>query len=146
VSLLTLNEKAGLMSASIVAVPDGAMEWLLHEVGHWVAASPNERKQINYGLSSSETGHDGDREWQAWAFEEIVMAPFGPARDFAAPTQRDGAGFSKIGPIPMFVMRHAEQRITDLGIDLEPWCQVYGDWIQWGKSLGLGRAPWDVDR
>lgn len=95
-----LNKKDGDGNSKVtVQVPEGSAEWLLHEVGHWVAATPEERALPNYGLSPSETGADGDREWQAWAFQEIVLAPLGPARDFTAPTVRDGAGFSKVGPI-----------------------------------------------
>lgn len=112
-------------------VPPGAMEWLLHEVGHWIAASIDERAQPNYGLSASEIGHDGEREWQAWAFEEIVLKPFGSAREFAPPTQRDGAAFSKCGPMPDRHLRHVERRMVELGLELQPWRIVWGEWVRW---------------
>ena len=74
-----IKEQEGLLAADAdVSVPDGAMEWLLHEVGHYVAAAPDERALPNYGVNPSEHGPDGEREWQAWAFEEIILAPFGP--------------------------------------------------------------------
>jgi hypothetical protein len=123
-----------------VAVPDGAMEWLLHEVGHWVASTPEERALPNYGVSSSTTGHDGERELQAWAFEEIVLAPFGPARSFAPPTQRDGAAFEKSGPMPAEHMHHAEREIARLGLDAERWRVVWGEWVAWGRRNN--GQPW----
>lgn len=133
----------GSQTTASVVVPDGAMEWLLHEVGHWVASDAAERSLPNYGLSSSEVGHDGDREWQAWAFEEIVLAPFGQARHFAPPTQRDGAAFLKNGPMPTQHLRHAERRIAELRLPLEPWRIVWGDWVRWGRAHG--GAPWKAE-
>lgn len=115
---LKKNRGAALAGASVF-VPDGAMEWLLHEVGHYIAATPDERKLPNYGLSESEVGHDGEREWEAWAFEEIVLAPFGPSREFAPPTQRDGAGYTKAGPMPQRCLDHVERQMRTLGLDAE---------------------------
>jgi hypothetical protein len=114
-----------------VSVPEGAMEWLLHEVGHFVAATPKERALRNYGLSESEIGHDGEREWQAWGFEEVILAPWGPARGFAPPSQRDGAAFNRAGPMPMFATDHAMRRLRELGIDIEAWRLIWGEWARW---------------
>lgn len=124
-----------------VFVPDGAAEWLLHEVGHWLAATPEERGQRNYGLSAAEYGHDGDREWQAWAFEEIVLAPWGLSRLFAPPSQRDGAAFAKAGPMPARHLRHIDSRLRDEHIDLAAWRAVYGEWVRWGLAKTV--RPWD---
>jgi hypothetical protein len=124
-----------------VMVPEGAMEWLLHEVGHYVAASPEERLLPNYGLSESEHGHDGEREWQAWAFEEIVLAPLGPSRLFAPPSQRDGAAYARSGPMPEACLRHVEQQIAALGLDVERWRVEWGEWVRWGTAMGAA-APW----
>lgn len=140
--LKSLRSKRGLTAAP---VPTGAMEWLLHEVGHWVAATPEERARPNYGLTESQVGHDGEREWQAWAFEEIVLSPWAPARDLAPPTQRDGAGFSRQGPIARQHLRHVERRMAELGIAVEPWRIVWGEWVRWGRSLG-DRTPWNTER
>lgn len=129
------------VSLRLVYVPEGAMEWLLHEAGHWVASTPEERRRPNYGLGIETHGHGADREWQAWAFEEIILAPFGPAREFAPPSQRDGVGFSKSGPIAEEHMRHAERSIRELGLDIEEWRAVYRPWIEWGKKRGE-KAPW----
>lgn len=118
-----------------VFVPPGAMEWLLHEAGHYVASTPEECLLPNYGLSPSEIGSDGEREWQAWAFEEIILAPFGPAREFAPPTQRDGAAFSKAGPMPDWALWHVERRIRELSIDVEAWRVVWGEWIRYERGL-----------
>jgi hypothetical protein len=128
-------------TCQFVVVPEGAMEWLLHEVGHWVAATPEERARPNYGLSPSEVGDDGDREWQAWAFEEMIFAPMGPARSFAPPTQRDGAAFTKSGPIPERYFQHVERQNRDIGLDLESWRSVWGEWVRWGQTMGAA-APW----
>lgn len=117
-----------------VFVPEGAMEWILHEVGHWIAASPEERLLPNYGLTPSEIGHDGDREWEAWAFEEIILAPFGPSRLFAPPTQRDGAAFAKAGPMPWFALRHAERRMLEMSVDVEEWRALYCEWIKFERG------------
>jgi hypothetical protein len=124
-----------------VPVPEGAMEWLLHEVGHYVAASPKERLLPNYGLSESEHGHDGEREWQAWAFEEIVLAPFGPSRLFAPPSQRDGAAYARSGPMPAAYLRHVERQIAALGLDVERLRVEWGEWVRWGTAMGAA-APW----
>ncbi|HXB28067.1 MAG TPA: hypothetical protein VNV25_25280 [Gemmatimonadaceae bacterium] len=128
-------------NASSVFVPEGAMEWLLHEVGHYVAASPEERLLRNYGVSESEYGHDGEREWQAWAFEEIVLAPFGPSRLFAPPSQRDGAAYARSGPMPAACLRHVERQIEALGLDVERWRVEWGEWVRWGTAMGAA-APW----
>lgn len=135
------RRRHGLFSAPRVFVPEGAMEWLLHEVGHWLAASPEERLLDNYGLSAAEHGHDGEREWQAWAFEEIVLAPFGHARGFAPLTQRDGAAFAKSGPMPAWSLWHIEKRITEARVDVEPWRSLYGEWIRFEQ--GLSAPSWE---
>jgi hypothetical protein len=118
----------------VVYVPEGAMEWLLHEVGHYVAATPAERCLPNYGLLGDDDRHSAEREWQAWAFEEIILAPYGPAREMAPPTQRDGVGFSKAGPMPQFALAHAEREMRQLSIDVEQWRAIYGDWLRWDRS------------
>lgn len=138
-----------LTASSRVYVPEGAVEWLLHEVGHWIAATPAERAIPNYGLVDDVAGvvdgfqkivlppagaHVAEREWQAWAFEEIVLAPFGSARLFAPPSQRDGVVFSKAGPMPEFALRHAERNMHGLGVDVQEWRVLYGEWIRWERS------------
>lgn len=128
-------------TAPLVWVPEGAMEWLLHEVGHFVASSPEERRALNYGLGPSEHGPEGDREWQAWAFEDLILLPHGPARDLAPPTQRDGAAFSRVGPIDDVYHRHVGRQVDALGLDVEQWRRQYGDWVRWGQSMG-DAAPW----
>ena len=133
--------KPDTVETLFVVVPEGAMEWLLHEVGHWIAADETERRRQNYGLSLSEYGHDGEREWQAWAFEEIVLAPFGPSRLFAPPSQRDGAAYAKTGPMPEAYLRHVEREIARLCLDVEQWRQVWGEWVRWGTAMGA-EAPW----
>jgi hypothetical protein len=104
---------------------------LLHEVGHWVAATPEERLLPNYGLGPDETGWMGEREWQAWGFEEIIMAPFGPSRLFAPPSQRDGAAFKTAGPMPGWATHHAALRLSDVRIDIEEFRALYGEWVRW---------------
>lgn len=126
-------------------VPTGAMEWLLHEVGHWVVADDRERALTNYGLSESTTGHDGDREIEAWAFAEIVMAPFGSARALAPPTQREGAAFDVSGPIAQRHFARAERQIAAAGVSIDHMRMVWGDWVKWGAARGVGRAPWETE-
>lgn len=126
--------------AKAVVVPEGAMEWLLHEVGHWVAATPEERALPNYGYNSllrpdivaEMKGKGSAREWQAWAFEEIVLGPFGHSRDFAAPSYRGGVAFAKNGPIPSEHLRHAERRTAS--IDIAEWRALYGDWVNYERQ------------
>jgi hypothetical protein len=134
-------ELPAVTTAPMVYVPEGAMEWLLHEVGHFVAASAPERQARNYGLGESERGEDGEREWQAWAFEDIILAPHGPARNFAPVTQRDGAAFARSGLIPDVHYRHIEKQILDLGLDVDQWRCEYGQWVRWGAAMGAA-APW----
>ena len=115
-----------------VLVPDGAMEWLLHEVGHWLAASPEERRLQNYG-----NGH----EIEAWAFEEIVLGRFGPARHFAPPTQRDGTAFDLSGPIPVWAFRHIDRKLSADRVAVEQFSALWSEWVRWGTALGPD-APW----
>lgn len=119
-----------------VAVPEGEMEWLLHEVGHWVAATPAERALPNYGYGSSIllNGVGAAREWQAWGFEEIILAPFGTPRLLASPSQQDGVAFDKAGPMPYVHAHYAEQRIRELGVQVEQWRAVWGDWAAWRSA------------
>ena len=135
--------------APVVAVPEGAMEWLLHEAGHWIVASDEERQLPNYGLNDDVIGTVGgyqkiavptsgllfEREWQAWAFEEIILAPFGPSRSFAPPTQRDGVAFAKAGPVPAWALAHAERRINETHVDIERWRSVFGEWVRFERTL-----------
>lgn len=133
--------------AGAVAVTGGAMEWLLHEVGHWVAATPEERALLNYGLADDIAGtidgfekiivptdYRADREWGAWAFEEIVLAPWGPARLFAPPTQADGVVFCGSGTMPAWALRHAERQMCAEGVDVEAWRAIFGEWIRFERS------------
>lgn len=133
------KERAGY-SLSPVPVPDGAMEWLLHEVGHWVASTPSERRLPNYGYGIvKKKGWGKDREWQAWAFEEIIMAPFGPARGFAPVEHRGGTAFDGDGwqGIPERHLKHAYAQILASGISIEQWRALYGEWAQWGNKRGI---------
>ena len=114
-----------------VFIPSGAMEWLLHEVGHWVVASDADRKRPNYGNS---------RDIEAWAFEEAVLAHLGPARDFAPPTQRDGPAFTA-GPLPDWAFRRVDKRLADGGMAIEPFQILWADWVAWGYAQG-NDAPW----
>lgn len=115
----------------IVHVPEGAMEWLLHEVGHYVAATSIERQLPNYGLLGDNDPHSADREWQAWALEEIVLEPFGHARDIAPPSQRDGVGYSRSGPVPERAMDHIARQLSTLPVDLTRWQRLYAEWVSW---------------
>lgn len=123
-----LARRTGLATLHVY-VPEGAMEWLLHETGHWVAATPEERRLPDYGYGQEIKGVGKDREWQAWAFEEIVLAPFGPSRAFTPPKQRGGVAFSKNQPIPKAALRHVERNLRELPVDLAEWRALYGAWI-----------------
>jgi hypothetical protein len=132
----------GAKTAPTVFVPPGNLEWILHEVGHYVAATPEERLLPNYGVSASEVGADGDREWQAWAFEEIILAPFGPAREFSAPTCRDGAAFNKAGPMPQAYLWYIERQIKAMRVDVAQWRALYDDWIRY-ERVRRGGPSWE---
>lgn len=121
-----------------VAVPEGSVEWILHEVGHWLAATPDERLLPNYGLTQLEWGRNAEAEIAAWAFEDMVLSPFGPTRSFVAPTCQDGLGF-RAGPLPG--SRHVELEVDRMGVDLAAWRSLAKEWVTWGRSLGH-RAPW----
>jgi hypothetical protein len=129
------QQKRAEQSSASVSVPDGAMEWLLHEVGHWIAASPEERKLPNYG-----DGH----EVEAWAFEEIVLGQFGPARLFAPPTQRDGTAFDLSGPLPSWAFRHIDRRIAEDRVAVGQFQLLWAEWMRWGATLGH-HAPWEAE-
>lgn len=121
--------------ATTVYVPEGAMEWLLHEVGHYVAATPTERLLPDYGYGTiKKKGWGKARELQAWGFEEIILSPFGNARSFAPVEHQGGTAFEKSGPIPDAATYHAQQQMETLGIDAEQWRVLYGEWVEWSKS------------
>jgi len=130
------KERAGLL-AKIVAIPEGEMEWLLHEVGHWVAATPAERALPNYGYGSPLllNGVGAAREWQAWGFEEIILAPFGTPRLLASTSQQDGVAFDKAGPMPYVHTHYAERQMRGLGIDVEQWRAIWGEWAAWRQGV-----------
>ena len=129
-----LLRKQGAIQSFAVCIPSGAMEWLLHEVGHWVAASDADRRRPDYGPAE-------DQEVPAWAFEEAVLSHLGPARHFAPPTQRDGAAFS-VGPIPGWAFRRIDTRLADGRIDVEPFQLLWAEWVAWGRAQGHDDAPW----
>lgn len=120
-----------------VAVPEGNVEWVLHEVGHWLAASPAERLLPNYGLTQLEWGRNAEMELAAWAFEDAVLSPLGPTRSFVPPTCRDGLGFR---PGPLATSRRVELEVARL-MDLEAWRALAAEWVEWGKAQGAC-APW----
>jgi len=138
-------------------VPEGAMEWLLHEVGHWVAATEEERALPNFGFGIIREGvctctsnftecRCGDeREWQAWAFEEIILSPLGNSRLFCPPPHRGGVAFDKNLPIPPEAFRHIEARLRADSIAIEQWREIWSEWVQWGVALGPD-APWRAQR
>lgn len=134
-----IQRKTDELEASAVVVPEGAMEWLLHEVGHWIASSENERCTKNYALHGAPQSHADAREMQAMVWEEIVFAPYGRARSFVPPSQRDGAAFERDATTGAFV--RVMQRVSDSRIDIEEWRAIWGKWVTWGHTMGR-RAPW----
>lgn len=133
------RERRGITLAPI-PVPDGAMEWLLHEVGHWIASTPDERRLPNYGYGIvKKKGWGRDREWQAWAFEEIIMAPFGPSRAFAPIEHRGGTAFDGAGwqGISEQHLKYAYAQILASGISIEQWRTLYDEWVRWGTAKSL---------
>jgi hypothetical protein len=125
-----------------VFVPIGAMEWLLHEVGHWISSTPEERAMPDYGFGC---GTPECREIEAWAFQEMVLAPFSggsSARNLTPPAHRGGSPYDLGGDIPDSAVSHVRRQLRSLpGIDVEQWRATYGEWFAWGLSLGH-RAPW----
>lgn len=122
----------------IAPVPEGAMEWLLHEVGHWVAATDEERKLTNYGYGQEAKGVGKAREWQAWAFEEIILAPWGPSREFIPPRHRGGVAFSPAGPMPVVALHHIERQLQNIhSLHVAEWRVLYRDWIEYERSCDL---------
>jgi hypothetical protein len=136
-----------------VPVPEGAMEWLLHEVGHWVAASDTERAAPDYGMGTLRAGEctctgnftecrcGDEREWQAWAFEELILGPHGQARSFCPPPHRGGIAFMSADPIAAEYLHHVEGRIKEARLDIEAWRALWSEWVTWGAKRGY-KAPW----
>lgn len=137
-----LQKERAEYTLSPIPVPDGAMEWLLHEVGHWVASTPDERLLPNYGYGTiKQKGWGSGREWQAWAFEEIILAPFGSSRGFAPLEHRGGTAFDGPGHqlIPEEHLRHANAQIKASGISIEQWRALYSEWVKWGTERTIYR-------
>lgn len=126
----------------VIPVPEGAMEWLLHEIGHWVAATPEERLLPDYGYGQEAKGVGKARELQAWVFEEIVLAPWGQARDLCPPPHRGGVAFTHTATPD-------DRRRIDLALNLAPqvdidqWRALYAAWIEW--ELTRSRPSWCRD-
>lgn len=132
-----LAKRTGLSTLHVL-VPEGAMEWLLHEAGHWVAATLEERRLPDYGYGQEEKGMGKAREWQAWAFEEIVLAPFGHSREFIPPKQKGGVAFAKNGQIPGEHLRHVERNIRELSdMHVEEWRAIWGEWIAYEQARSV---------
>ena len=134
----------------MVYVPEGAFEWLLHEVGHYVAATETERQQCNYGLPEDESlaadsgsllhGCCVEREQQAWAFESAVFGR--QAMALASPGYRGGVGY-RPGGIPHAATHHADRQIAALRLDMTRWRALAAEWMKWGRNRGPARAPWE---
>lgn len=118
-------------------VPSGAMEWLLHEVGHWLAASDAERTTLNESVFGYDTGSD----LYAFAFEDAVLEPFGSAREFPALSHRGGPAYDVTGPLPEWAFRHIDKRMAEAGVSVEPFRQLWSEWVRWGRAQGH-EAPW----
>ncbi len=129
----------------MVFVPEGAMEWLLHEIGHWLAASGARRDRHDYGLPTLSAELANADELRALAFEEIVFAPFGPARSLVPPHARDVQAFDLSGPLPADVLGAAERSMAEARVDVLELRHVWGEWVEWGRGLGH-RAPWLAER
>jgi hypothetical protein len=110
------------------------MEWLLHEVGHWLASTPTERALPNYG-----DGH----ELEAWAFEQMIIGPIigRDARMIAPPTQRDGTAFDWSGPLPVWAFRHIDRCVHEDRVDVAAFRALWSEWVRWGLDQGHD-APW----
>lgn len=151
------KERDTLVSAPIIRIPEGDIEWLLHEIGHYIAATNEERNLPNYGFNGNgidliedqtEAAHhaylntrEAFVEWSAWAFEEIVLAPFGNARQLCQPSCRDGIAFARHVDIPDEAFKHIELKIKTESIDVEMWRSIAADWFSWGRRKGID-APW----
>lgn len=126
-----------------VFVPEGSVEWVLHEVGHWLAASASERVLPDHGLQYHP---EDDREWQAMAFESMVLQPWGDPRYLCAPTVRDDSVvFRTPGPVQERHTRHIDAQLHALALSIQPWRQLASEWVAWGKTMGH-RAPWEAAR
>ena len=125
-----ISQLSGGDTAPVVFIPSGAMEWLLHEVGHWVAASDKERRMINYG-----DGH----EMEAFAFEDAVLGQ--ASRPLVVPTQRDNCACELTGPLPQWAFSHIDKRIADDRIDIHQFRAIWLEWVAWGYRQG-DDAPW----
>lgn len=127
------KEKDRLHLAQIVHVPEGAVEWLAHEVGHWL--SSDHRDAFNMGMTEyAENDSDVARqEWEAMAFEDILFAPWAPSRILMPPSYRGGIPFSKdtISPVYFSAM---EKKMRSARIDIEEWRQVFGPYAEWELS------------
>jgi hypothetical protein len=61
----------------VIETPDGDVEALLHELCHWLVASPEERDLVNLGMREDDpTPHSRLREEQAWRLECKLLEPF----------------------------------------------------------------------
>jgi hypothetical protein len=126
-----------------VFVPEGSVEWVLHEVGHWLASTAAERMMPDHGLQAQACD---DREWQALAFESMVFRPWGDPRYLCSPTVRDDSVvFRTPGPIAAHHERHIDTQLSRSGLSIQPWRQLASEWVSWGKSMGH-RAPWEAQQ
>lgn len=123
-----------VVEIGVVRVPEGAMEWLLHEVGHWLVATPEERKRPAYGIVGNEDAGEWacKREQAAVALEVIVLAPWGDARAIAPPSQRDGVGFER--DLPPEAFKAAERALEERRGLVDLLRSVYAPWMRIEQS------------
>lgn len=122
-----------MLEPGVVEIPEGAVEWLLHEVGHWVMSKHKGTDVVNYGLSLDSI----EEELLATAFQDIVFSPWDGAYSLAPKTviaelsdpKDTNIGFAQ--EISREMYREAEKRAIAAKIDFEYYCTVFGEWAEW---------------
>jgi len=117
-----------------VAVPEGAVEWLLHEVGHWLASTTKQRALPNYGLARESDADVMEHELRALAFQEIIFSPVAQARHLTPTSQKDGWGFDGPERLNSSHFRFAERAMIEANFDRQEWQSVFLPFANWEMS------------
>ena len=135
------------LSPDVAMVPEGCGEGLLHEIGHYIAATSIERALPNYGFGDIiyepnegeyRRGVGWDREYQAYAFECAVFKQqamrFYNGRNGTSSPEHCGVLWRE--ELHPWHFRWVERHLGVINIPLDKVQHIWGKWVEWEISTG----------
>lgn len=128
-----------------VRIPEGAVEWLLHEVAHYFVAESDEELHPNHGLQTVKPAVAELREWSAFAIQQAVFEPWGPVHLMVPPPHRGGLCYST-SRFPSAAIKIADRQFGKGNPSLEYLRVIFGPWAKWEISNRPGSDPFAEQR